>query len=702
MKRLVLAALLFVPARDLDVGVPPGTPLEWNREFRQPVPTGARGNVPSFDKKPAPAPGSTVAETPKPNLDFVVSNLYDFFRVTTVDIMIHVSVNLPKSTGKVSQDDVATGGGMVMAWNYPPEMPSELVWMAAMACIREQIHPEVVSWPESAAHCLELGEPSLYGAKAYDQGKIGAYLKKHLKPLPAQPPALPKTATPQQALAVRLAAVELTGGFPFALDPTFARRTLGLGEDAYFAVLECTKSPHPFLSRNAVVVLGHFARPETNDELLKLFRESKDPVVRVRALQAILRRGGAKPLVPDLAKLLSTADKDEPMQALAMFALGHVGDPAGAAAVRDHLKRDSDPDTLWTAIPALARIRDASKETKEILARLEQITEGRFKGTDKVQIKPDLNTPSSEEVGAKWKVLHQMAILALAMNGDARQADEVLRRGLDGFHPATHYLLVEALAGMGDKGIELLKKKVIEPLAGEDVVRLEAMRRLAAAKKLDGAYLKDLATGTKGPPVRALALQLLADADEKLAKEACAKIVADYAKGTGDLPPGDAFVAGAAAQVGGRLQAFKAADLVPAVQRAWMAGAFSRREGKNEVDITKAEIKLYPALLESLVVELGRTGEAAGAATLVGVLTKSRAPQGRAEAALALGAVGGREAIDALCGALDDPDGWVRYCAYRSLKAQSGADHFCDWIFGDKGHRQKAAEAYRDWAKTKK
>jgi HEAT repeat protein len=699
MRRALLLCLLGATAsamapRDLDVGIPPGTPLEWNREFRQPVPTGARGQVPSLDRPTGP--GTTVAEAPKPNLDYVVSNLYDYFRVTTVDIMTHVSVNLPKSTGKVSQDDVATGGGFVMAWNYPPEMPTELVWMGAMACIREWVHPEVVCWPEIAAYLLELGEPAFEGSKAVGQGKAAQYVRKLSKPLPKEAPPVPKSKSPGEALAFRLAAVELSGGFPHALDPTFARRTLGLGEEGYFAVLECTKSSHPFLARNAVVVLAHFARTEASDELVKLFRESPDPVVRVRALAGMLRRSAGKPVVPDLVKLLK--EKDEPMKALALNALGSIGDPAAAPALRE-AALSMDEDVLWSAIPALGRLRDGSKESREALLAVEKALERKYKGTDVVKVQGGMGTPSAEESGARWKVLHQMAVVALAVIGESRFQDEVVRRTMD-LHPATHYLACEALAGAGEKGVEALRKKVVDAAGVEEIVKLEAMRRLSAAKKLDAAALKELATGKAGASVRALSLQLLAGVDEKVAKETCAKIVTDYGTGAGEVKADEAFVVASAAQVGGRLGGLKAAELVKAVERAIATKAFARREGKNEADITKAEVKLHPALLETLIVELGRTGEAVAAPTLIAILVKTAMPQGRPEAALALGGVRTKEGIALLLRSIeDDPDGWVRYCAYKSLKAISKEDHVCDWIFGDKAHRSKLVEKYKEWAR---
>lgn len=693
----VLLALTLAPV-DLDVGVPPGTPLEWNREFRKPVPTGHRGGVPSTDEKGG-TPGSTTVEDRTRNLDFVVANLYDYFKVTTVDIMTHVSINLPKSTGKVTQDEVATGGGFVMVWNYPPEMPVELVWMAAMSCIREEVHPEVVSWPESAIYCLELGEPSLYGAKA-TQGRISQYVARLLRPMPPQPPTLPKARDLKSAMLQRLAAIELTGGFPHALDPTFARRTLALGLDAYFAVLECTKNPHSFLARNAVSVLSHFPRAEVADELKKLWKETKDPVIRVRALLGLARRG-EKSIVPDLIKDLDAPD--EPMRCLAAHALGLIGDPAAAKPIADRMRAAGikDTDFLWSAIPALGRLGAG----KEALLDIEALLSRKIGGDDKVKIQGDLNTPTAEESGARFKVLRQLAAVALGRCGEKKFRDEMVRRvdrdGADGWHRAAHYLLVEGLA-RDDEGIRLLKERFVEKAGADDIVRLEALRSLALAKRLDGGYLRERARSETAPAsLRALAIQLLPDLDEAMAKEVCAQIVSKFAGGAGEIPPQDGFVLSVAAQTGGKVGALKTADLVKAVERAYAAKAYARREGENETDITKAKVSIFPALLETLVIELGRTGSTDGREILTSVLTRSKTPQGRAEAALALGAIPGKDVDDVLLGALDDKDGWVRFCAARALAKRSEIDPTCDWIFGDAEHRRKPAEAFRTWAKSK-
>jgi HEAT repeat protein len=701
-KSIAFAGLLACLGTDLDVGVPPGTALDWNREFRQPIPTGHRGSVPSADDR-IRAAGDTIVEDRYKNIknvDYMVTNLYDYFRVTTQDIGTHIKLTLPKGTGKVSQDDVATGGGFVMTWNYPPTTPVELVWMSAMACIREQVHPEVISWPESAVYCLELGEPALSAGKACE-GKVASYLTKHLAPLPPDPPTPPKAKDLREAVFLRLVSVELTGGFPHALDPTFARRTLGLGDEAFSAVRDCAHNSHLFLARNAVAVLANYPRPEATDELKKIWKETQDPVLKVRAVLGLARRG-EKSIVPDLVKMIE--DKEEPMQALGIYALGILGDPAGVGPVTEVIRKAGikDTDLLWSAVPALGRMHQG----KDVLLGLRDLLGKKIKHNDTIKIQGDAKTPSAEENGAKFKVLHQMCLVSLALAGESGSLDEVLKRtlqkgSLDALHPATHYLLIEVLSG-SDGGSEFLKKQVVAPLrAVEDNIKLESIRALVRAKKVDGPYLEELAMDATGVPViRAYALQALADLDESRTKAACAKILGDFASSNREIIAGQAFFVAVAAQVGGKIEgALEAKDLVKAVERAFAAHAFSRREGNNDPDITKAQVSVFPALLETLIIELGRTASASAFGTLKTVITRSTVPQGRAEAVLALGAIPGKEASAFLVDALDDKDGWVRLCAYKALRKRSDQDHFCDWIFGDSEHRKKAASGYKAWLK---
>lgn len=702
MRRLLLLIPLVALAsfRDLDIGVPAGTPLEWDKTLRQPVPTGGRASVPTTTTEKPPSPGSTVVErVPKPSPDYGVTNLYDFFRVTTHDIMQHVSLSLPKSTGKVTVEDVdvATGGGgpFRLTWNYPPEIPVELAWMAAAACIRTDVHPEVVSEPESVVYCVELGIPAHYGAKAY-AGKIGSIVQKSTQALPPQPPDLVKGKTPYEAMLARLAVAELTSGYAYALDPNFARRTLALGEDAYRIVADCTRSKHPLLAENATAVLSNLPNTEVGEDLKRIFESGSDPVCRYRALSGLLRRHD-KSAVPALIAALK--GKDEAMRCYAMYALGILGEPTAVPLLRQSIRAAGvkDKDVLWSALPAMARIRDKAKENVDLLQALEKQLKDKYRGTDRVALAPDMQTPTAEAPGAKFKILRQMTLLALASMGDADAGKEVISRlekdRIESFHTTVWYLVADVLVGMGDKGVEQAKK-IVDSTA-ENGVRVHALRALFREGKADAAVLKGkIPTGAA--VLRATAIQLLADKDEKAAAEACRTIVAGYAGGKGAVEGSEAFVVATAAQVGGRLKAWTdGTDLAKAAERAFGAGAFARREGENDPDITKCKISIYPPLLETLLIECGRA--AAAKALLVKIVQDLKKPQGRPEAALALGAIGGKDAVGALLGVLADPDGWLRFCAYLSLKRLSGQDFFTDWIFAAPGSLKPFIDKYRAW-----
>ncbi|MBI4566373.1 MAG: HEAT repeat domain-containing protein [Planctomycetes bacterium] len=685
---------------DLDVGVPPGSPLEWDKVLRQPAPTGHRGRVPTGDHKPQQpdAQGSTRVEEKKPapkppNMDYGSVNLYNYFRVVTKDIMAHVAMQIPKSTGKVTSEehDLATGGGgkIVVSWNYPPEMPVELCWMAAMACIRTDTHPEIVSELEALVHCVELGACGYVGARAYG-GKIGSKVQKMTMAVPPQPPPIPPGKGAYQQAINRLAVVELTSGYPYALDPTYCRRLLGLGNDAFDSVLACAKSAHPFLAENATAVLGNFKIPEASKELIRLFETTRSHVVRFRALSGLVRRREAG-AVDSL--ISAVRGNDDLLRVYGLYALGMIGDPKGVPIIQKLLRAVGlkEPDILWTGLPALARLKDKSKETIETLKEIEKVLSAEIGHNDDVQ----QDAQGFEPPGSKKKVLRQMACLALAGNNVAPYTDEALRRGVAGFHPACAYLAVDVLVGLGDKGVEEVKK-----LTGDDAMKCYALRALHMHGKISGDELQGHTAD--GPPiVRAMAIQLLADCDMDKAIQVCRSHVSDYAGGSGPLAGPEAFVVAVAAQTGGKIGAWANGaleeDLIKAAQRAFEAKAWTKREGKNEPDITKCQISIYPALAETLILEAGRTGRDKARDPLLGIL-KGAEPHGRPEAALALGNVGGEEAVKALLDVMsDDSDGWTRFCAYLSVKHITSQDFFTDWIFGPEGNRASMVRKYRKW-----
>lgn len=694
---------------DLDVRISSGTPMEWNRELSRPVPTGHRGRVPvatggGARPEDKSRPGTQVEEgLPKgpvqvpvrPTLEYTVLNGFDFFLGTSADGPSHLKWGTPpKVKPQVTQDDVATEGGFLLKWNYPPVFPAELIWVGIMATLRERVHPKAVSWVEAAAYCVEVGEPAVLGTTIGD-GRIAAYLTGMDSKLAPKPPDVPKPADPALAGLYYLAAVELSGGFPQALDPAFARRTLALGDEMYDAVLECCRSSHPFLARNAVVVLGGF--PKATPDLVKLWKESKDRTFRLRALRALAERRESS-IMKDVTDEFSLTDL--PMTCAAIHFLGMIGDPSAQNAVIGVLLKNKKGATAadnvdWTrtelllsAIPALGRMKGG----KDLLLSMEPYLRAKCKGRDETSREdPDLDP-----------LLRQDCLIALAHHGEKAYVDEVVRRvkqkGLDAFHPSTHYLLIDALTATAE-GAEASKLKV--PI--DRHVRLALVESLSKTQRITPEELEKIALrAAEDPAVRARAIQLLLDHDGPTLQAVCRKILAEFAKGTGPVEPGLGLVVSAAARVGGMVGAAGASVLVDAVKRALQHACFARREGNNETNLAETRIAMFPALLETLAIELGRTGDPGSLPTLRRLISQKQFPQGRAEAVTAVGAIPGKEADQILVEALADKDGWVRFCAYRALVKRSKEDHFSGWIWMDNpAAARKAIAAYKDWLKKK-
>ncbi len=705
MKPAILAfalGLLLAPGRDIDVAVPPGTPLEWDKDLHQPVPTGGRARVPTTDKAPefkAPVPGSktpqqgrTISAKDVP-LDYGITNLYQYFGITTRDISNHIKVTCPGG-GLVKDGDVATGGGSGVNWVYPPEHPVELVWIGVAGCLRAILHPELVSVPETVAYLCEVGEPTIVFARQNNKdidGPVGVKLKALVTGIPKELPAVKAGATPLETMIYRLAVFELTSGFPHALDPTYARRTLSLGEDSYKAVLEASKSPHPFLARNASAVLVNYRNADVLKELRRLLG-AQDAVIRYRALTALARRKDAE-IVPVLVKNLTSAD--DVFRAACAYALGQIGDPKAI----DPLMRvagGADIDYLWSILPAVARLAGPKKEVEDFFKAMEARVKASKSPEAPAPPNPQLVPPKPEPAGTKIQVLLEMCRLGLAACGDDMARRELRvkfdDKGANGFLVPNQVLLCNVLGKLND-GKDALKK-IVEAAPSDRVAAQALMDLQHLAAETD--WLQRMAETHRMPGVRALALAELFERGEAFFVPTAKRIIEG---GMGFSDGGGAYVLGTALQLMAKTaNGIDVAALIRIVTEAHKAGVWARREGENDPDITKANIKITPPLLEIACIELGRKADPKGLPALLAVL-RSEAGGGRAEAALALGAIGGTEAVEALLSALDDPkDGWLRFCAYQSLKKLSGRDHFCDWIFGGAAARRSALASYKQWA----
>jgi hypothetical protein len=708
---------------DLDIGVPMGTPLDWDRELNQPIPTGIRGKEGMKPVVRASGDQGTQVAAPKvtpPPTGYTSINLYNFLRVRTIDIMTHFTPKTPAGTPvpvkvpgdqpvQVTGDSSAgrpAGGnknrpsqmGHGIDSAYPPKMPGELYWIAIANCLRSVLHPELMSEPESMAYLVQIGEVSLYGADTV-QSPWSGRLKSLIKDIPPNPPEFPTSNIPMDNILIKLAVMELISGYPFALDPKYAKRTLLLGEASFEAVLKCAQSGHPFLQRNAVVILANYNNDRSAAELQKIAEKSSDPVVKVRAIAGIGRRKDKK-LIPVLLTYLKSGE--DYVRAIATYALGNCAYKDSAVAKQlVQAAGGADANNLWTLLPALARIACTDKDVVDGIKRIYDKTWGEAKGIPHPpppSEKPnDFRSPNPEPAGYKKRIVADMALIALAACGDPGAQQEIFAKfsakGVDAFTEASWMVLAESLPLMGDKGVEIAKSLATHKEVPLATAAVKSMRR---ANPVDTKWLLGLVTGGGNALVRAAALTALFGNSEGDIREACHHVV----KGASVSNAEEAYLIAMAVQMLDQLNDNKGDELLALVEKANAADATAKRNSSDEYDITKAKFDIFPPLLEIATLAVGKTQYEEAIPKLLELVKSGKA---RAEAALALGGLPqSKENIKLVCEALlesacDQNDGWLRFCSYLSLKNISNRDFFADYIFGAPGQIYSAVDRYKDW-----
>lgn len=711
----VLPAGARAPRRDIDVQIPPGTPLEWSAHLFRPMTTARHGVIPP---KPGAPPKPVVKErasvvqqrVPEPILvPFGQTGLYDHFRVTTFDIMRHVVLQWP-NRGKYDTG-IPTGEVPDLIWQYPPTYPTEIYWSGALNALRGVLHPEVVSASELSAYLLEMGECALISSKSIISTANAMPVR---GPLPLknypiddmevsdQRPPAAGGETPREQAIYRLVVVELTNGFPYAIDPRYARNSLALGRESLWAIIDCSRSLHPFLARNAVAVLGALDYPEALERLREIVGAGKDPIMWVRATMALIRKVD-RTIIPDLERFAKS--EDEILRTVAIYALGKMADPRVLPTLLKIAVDTVDPEVLWTVLPAIVRLADNTPEVRDTLRK---VGAKRIKQERRPSGVGGFTPPEPEPTGTRDRVFAEMLLLGKAVIGDARVRSDFLvkmrRAGLLGFFPANRYLVIDVLRRMGKTGLPALLK-ILRDRRLETPLKLAALNAVRpCAPSMNDGLIKTVHDLRMPSVIRTTSLLALAEQeDPKPARDAALGMAMWYARKTGGVTPGDSAVIATAIQVLGSTQGGIPTDLaIRVTEKALKSYTWGFRYTKDSRRLTKAQIYSQPPLLEIAVVELGRTGDAKAVPMLARVL-RSRVGGGRAEAALALGAYGGKEAIEALVNALGDAvSGWVRYNAYRSLKVLSGRDHYDDWMFTPTYQLRGSIRKYRDWWKSVK
>jgi HEAT repeat protein len=706
---LLLALSLAVaaaPGRDVDVVVSAGTPLDWLNDLSRPTPTRVR-TVPG-----AVTDRSTVAEE-APRI--FSTDVYRFAKITTVDLIGEIPWTVRKDTPTPRNSSTATpgSGGAALA---VPVVTDDVLWLGLAALLRRALHPALVSEPEVEEYLVHLGEAALL---ALSMAKSDPNLEKlclavtaKVSPAPGAPPAPPKGRNPLEAMLHRLVTEDLTAAYPFAFDGRFARRVALLGDEMYDFVIVATKSSHPFLRRNATLLLGRYPAVSAGERLRDLL-EDADPVVQVRALDAVARRRD-KASVPAILKLLRKGGS-WPSKPSLVRALGLIGDAQAADAVRAQLKaHPGDYDLAAACVAALSRL--VGNGDADYLALLDQLEKRGYSdpGSTYQAVVPD-------PPGTRTEVVRQLVLLARARAGHAASADKVLakmetvggRRAFSSramgsgllatWHAPVVYPLLETLRIIPKGDAPLFR--IVEDMSEDLSIRVRALAELARLNPPGlAARLRRLVSPSEEFAVASVALHALSILGAKEAVEAARELVDSCS------PSMSASRKALVAEAVGILASRNAADPAALARMVEFEIIAHERKPARPPPAPKPdpnpmgqgpsiEFEAPVTFLEDVIVALGRCQTPATRAVLRDALSLSGLA-GRAEAAVALAAA--REPRDgpALLGALADKDPWVRFMAHRSLKFILTQEAPCDWMYGSAASREAAAAKYAQWVKA--
>jgi len=305
---LLVAPLVARPAPDLDVAVPPGSPLDWGRSFPALTPR-AGGLFPRTEAggdEDVPD-GRTEAVPRRRRLDPRLSSSFGILRILTWDLAAHLAwIRRAQSAPR------APGTGRSGALPPIPAVGEGLYWVTMAPLLRLMLHPHLVSRDETVAHLVEIGEPALGILEAASAEaslrSVCSDLRERILPEASGNPRIPDSSGSREALLTRFFMEELCRAHPYDPEGDFGGRLFLFGEEAQAIVSRLVESEDAFLRRNAVTALGRYRSRSAAERLMQAATSSGDPVVVVRALSALARHRDAIDGRPLATALRSASD----------------------------------------------------------------------------------------------------------------------------------------------------------------------------------------------------------------------------------------------------------------------------------------------------------------------------------------------------------------------------------------------------------
>ncbi len=358
---LLLLVCVFIYS-DIDVGVPPGAGYEWVFQMPRATPNSYRTQVRRDSTGPV---GTAMAG--------YVLDVFSYAKIITVDITRHL--NWLKAGGRYDKpqdpNELYTLHGNKILEKYPPKVPRDTMWLALAGYLRNLLHTANATLADATAYLIYLGDISLEAAKWAESEPslkdLVSAIRRLVPPAGDVGPVLKDGRNLYETTMLRITWEDLAMAYPFSFEQRFASRLDLLGKDALPFIIEATKSKHLFLQRNATLQLSKYdltlqvikndVTQKAVERMRELFIETKDAVVRYRALDGLIRVQD-KASVNRALELLETEDKL--LQPYLVYALGMIGDQKAVELICLKLEKNLTPenyDLVVACVQALGRLK---------------------------------------------------------------------------------------------------------------------------------------------------------------------------------------------------------------------------------------------------------------------------------------------------------------------------------------------------------
>ena len=484
----VAAVVLAAPAPiDLDVAVPPGSPLDWTRSFPSTTPSSGPLFAHTPDAGDPAVNGNRTSSAPADaGMDVQTSSAFGLVRILTWDLAVHLTwvQSMPSPS-----DGPTTGRS-----GYHPPLPQAgdaLYWMTTAALLRLLLHPQAVSQAEVVGHLVEIGEPSLAILEAasgeQSLSETTMTLEMLIRPARDAAPEPQPHDDPVAAMRLRFVFEELSTHFAHNPVTGFCERIFLFGDEFLPEVEAYSDDPNAFVRRNAVAALARYRDVDAIQRLVEVATTSKDPVALVRACAGIGRYRGKVSTAGLLERLKTTADPT--LRVALCAALGRTREEEAVPALLDLGEEafPKDADMLMAVLSSLAEMQPR-KERLGVLKFAARIQRAAQKNPKEfaAQVEPTgLAADSVDAIEMRGEILEQLAVI-LRVRLDP--SDQGLRRRVLGMrsrkaggaggqgwflsthtndslrdvHPPVRFLYLATLRGCGEDGVKALAEVAVD------------------------------------------------------------------------------------------------------------------------------------------------------------------------------------------------------------------------------------------------